>query len=164
MTLDFFSNILHDPVIRFFPPVRLTSFWVYLIVIPLTDSDFFIKSIVLSLRFNFLFLSQVSFGLLFITSFLKRIVIRVLHHLFHYLLRFFLQNLFWLLIILVWNTLFGLATQLGSREYTIDLTEMISGSSSYYYPAFHFDPVSILLIFFFLILLTSTRPFDNKEE
>ena len=68
------------------------------------------------------------------------------------------------LIILVWNTLFGLATQLGSREYTIDLTEMISGSSSYYYPAFHFDPVSILLIFFFLILLTSTRPFDNKEE
>ena len=68
------------------------------------------------------------------------------------------------LVILVWNTFFGLATQSGSREYTIDLTEMISGSSSYYYPAFHFDPVSLLLIFFILMLLNSTRPFGNKEE
>ena len=68
------------------------------------------------------------------------------------------------LAILVWNTFFGLATQSGSREYTIDLTEMISGSSSYYYPAFHFDPVSILLISFLLMLLNSTRPFGNKED
>jgi Na+/H+ antiporter NhaC len=68
------------------------------------------------------------------------------------------------LITLFWNTLFGLATQSGSREYTIDLTERISGSSSYYHPAAHFDPVSIILIVFILILLYSTRPFYDKEE
>ena len=68
------------------------------------------------------------------------------------------------LVVLVWNTLFGLATQSGSREYTIDLTEKISGSSSYYYPSSHLDPVSILLIIFFLLLLYSTRAFDQKED
>ena len=68
------------------------------------------------------------------------------------------------LITLFWNNLFGLATQSGSREYTIDLTERISGSSSYYHPAAHFDPVSIILIVFILILLYSTRPFYDKEE
>jgi hypothetical protein len=67
-------------------------------------------------------------------------------------------------IILSWNNLFGLATQSGSREYTIDLTERISGSSSYYQSAPHFDPVSIILILFFLLLLYSTRPFYDKED
>ena len=82
------------------------------------------------------------------------------------MLRVFLLILILLgsLITLFWNTLFGLATQSGSREYTIDLTERISGSSSYYHPAAHFDPVSIILISFFLIILYSTRPFYDKEE
>ncbi len=68
------------------------------------------------------------------------------------------------LITLVWNTIFGLATQSGSREYTIDLTEKISGASSYYHQATHIDPVSILLIVFFSLLLYSTRPFEHKED
>ena len=67
-------------------------------------------------------------------------------------------------VALIWNTLFGLATLSGSREYTIDLTEKISGSSSYYHSATHIDPVSILLIGFFLLLLYSTRPFHDEEE
>ena len=68
------------------------------------------------------------------------------------------------LAILVWNTFFGIATQSGSREYTIDLTEVISGSSAYYNVAPHYDPVSIILILFFLLLLYTTRPFYDKEE
>jgi len=67
-------------------------------------------------------------------------------------------------VALIWNTLFGLATLSGSREYTIDLTEKISGSTSYYHSATHIDPVSILLIAFFLFILYSTRPFYDKEE
>ena len=67
-------------------------------------------------------------------------------------------------VALIWNTLFGLATLSGSREYTIDLTERISGSTSYHHSAAHIDPVSILLIVFFLLILYTTRPFYNKED
>ena len=68
------------------------------------------------------------------------------------------------LVSLLWNMIFGLASMNGSREYTLDLTERISGSTSFHYLAPHIDPVSIILILFFFYLLYSTRPYDIKEN
>ena len=68
------------------------------------------------------------------------------------------------LVSLLWNMIFGLASMNGSREYTLDLTERISGSNSFHYLAPHIDPVSIILILFFFYLLYSTRPYDIKEN
>ena len=68
------------------------------------------------------------------------------------------------LVSLLWNIIFGLASMNGSREYTLDLTERISGSTSFHYLAPHIDPVSIILILFFFYLLYSTRPYDIKEN
>ena len=44
------------------------------------------------------------------------------------------------LVSLLWNMIFGLASMNGSREYTLDLTERISGSTSFHYLAPHVDP------------------------
>ena len=68
------------------------------------------------------------------------------------------------LVSLLWNMIFGLASMNGSREYTLDLTERISGSTSFHYLAPHVDPVSIILILFFFYLFYSTRPYDIKEN
>jgi len=67
------------------------------------------------------------------------------------------------LLILFWNTIFGIASKNGSRDYTIDITEMISGFSSFHYHAPHLDPVSIILILFLSYILYSTRPYDFEE-
>tara|TARA_Y100000739_G_C20487587_1_gene408903 strand:- start:140 stop:820 length:681 start_codon:yes stop_codon:yes gene_type:complete len=67
------------------------------------------------------------------------------------------------LIMLFWNTIFGIASRGGSREYTIDLTERISGISSFHHLAPHIDPVSIILILFLSFILYLTRPYNYKE-
>jgi len=67
------------------------------------------------------------------------------------------------LIMLFWNTIFGIASMGGSREYTIDLTERISGISSFHHLAPHIDPVSIILILFLSFILYLTRPYNYKE-
>jgi hypothetical protein len=67
------------------------------------------------------------------------------------------------LIMLFWNTIFGIASMGGSREYTIDLTERISGFSSFHHVAPHIDPVSIILILFLSFILYLTRPYNYKE-
>jgi hypothetical protein len=67
------------------------------------------------------------------------------------------------LIMLFWNTIFGIASMGGSREYTIDLTERISGFSSFHHLAPHIDPVSIILILFLSFILYLTRPYNYKE-
>jgi hypothetical protein len=67
------------------------------------------------------------------------------------------------LIMLFWNTIFGIASMGGSREYTIDITERISGFSSFHHLAPHIDPVSIILILFLSFILYLTRPYNYKE-
>ena len=63
---------------------------------------------------------------------------------------------------LLWNTIFGIASKEGTREYTIDLTERFSGLTSFHHTAPHFDPVSIILILFVSFILYSTRPYNSK--
>ena len=66
------------------------------------------------------------------------------------------------LISLLWNTIFGLASRDGSRSYTIDITERISGLTSFHHPSPHVDPVSIILILFVSFILYSTRSYNSK--
>ena len=66
------------------------------------------------------------------------------------------------LISLLWNTIFGLASRDGSRSYTIDITERISGLNSFHHPSPHVDPVSIILILFVSFILYSTRSYNSK--
>jgi hypothetical protein len=66
------------------------------------------------------------------------------------------------LISLLWNTIFGLASRDGNRSYTIDLTERISGLTSFHHSSPHVDPVSIILILFVSFILYSTRPYNSK--
>ena len=68
------------------------------------------------------------------------------------------------LITMIWNTIFGIASRGGSREYTLDLTERISGLSSFHHLAPHVDPVSVILILFFSFIFYSTRPYKSEEN